>query len=67
MVGAYSIVTMHDFFGPRLVPVHVSAVFENTDPVKEIVSADEAPAPELVNVNVCDAVLPATAATAPKL
>jgi hypothetical protein len=60
--------TLHDFFGPRLMPVHASAVFEKADePVTEIFSADVALVPELVTLNACDALLPAAALTAPKL
>jgi hypothetical protein len=31
VVGAYWTVTLHDFLGPRLLAVHVSAVTENAD------------------------------------
>jgi hypothetical protein len=51
LIGAYCTVTLHDFCGPRLAAVHVSAVVENAD-------APVAAPPELVSVNVCDAVVP---------
>jgi hypothetical protein len=61
VVGAYWMVTVHDFFGPRLVAVHVSAVFENADePVSETLSAPVAEPPEFLSVNVFDAVVPAS-------
>jgi hypothetical protein len=59
LVGAYCTVTLHDLFGPRLPAVHVSAVVENADaPVSDTVIAPVAAPPELVSVNVCDAVVP---------
>jgi hypothetical protein len=59
LIGAYCTVTLHDFCGPRLAAVHVSAVVENADaPVSDTVSAPVAAPPELVSVNVCDAVVP---------
>jgi hypothetical protein len=61
VVGAYWMVTVHDLFGPRLLAVHVSVVFENADePVSETVSAAVAEPPEFVSVNVFDAVVPAS-------
>jgi hypothetical protein len=65
-VGAYRTVTLHDFFGPRLVAVHPSAVFVNAvEPDSATVNIPVAVPPELVNVNVWDAVFPAC--TIPKL
>jgi hypothetical protein len=59
VVGAYRTVTLHDFLGPRLLAVHVSAVTENADePVSETLSAPVAEPPEFVSVNVLDAVVP---------
>ena len=81
LVGAYCTVTLHDFCGPRLAAVHVSAVFENADaPARlnhlgvEVATPEDvathqarltgdgidtvAEPPELVSVNVCDAVVP---------
>jgi hypothetical protein len=56
-VGANCTVTLQDFFGPRLVPLQVSAVLVNAaDPVNAIVSALVPEPPEFVSVNVCDAV-----------
>ena len=61
VLGEYWTVTLHDFFGPRLVAVHVSSVFENADePVSETVNAPVAEAPEFVSVTVFDAVVPET-------
>jgi hypothetical protein len=61
VVGAYRTVTLHDFLGPRLLAVHVSAVTENADePVSETLSAPVAEPPEFVSVNVFDAVVPAS-------
>jgi len=58
-------VTLHDFFGPRLVPVQVSAVILNAaagvpaDGVSVIFSAEVAEPPELLSVNTLgDAVEP---------
>ena len=53
VVGAYWTVTVHVFFGPRLVAAHVSAVFVNAaDPDKAIFSALVAEPPEFLSVNV---------------
>ena len=58
--GAYRTVTLQCFFGPRLVAVQVSAVFENADPGKDTVSAPAAEPPVFFNTKVCDAVVPAS-------
>jgi hypothetical protein len=42
----------HDFTGPRLVPVHVSAVFLKPAADSERVSAPVADPPEFVSLNV---------------
>lgn len=51
-VKAYRTATVHDFRGPRLVPVQRSAVLVN--PAPEAVRAAEAEPPEFLSVNVCD-------------
>jgi hypothetical protein len=54
-LGLYWTVTFHDFRGPTLVAVQVSAVFVYAaDPDSATVSAAVALPPELVSVNVCD-------------
>jgi hypothetical protein len=54
-VGAYCTVTMHDFLGPKLVPVQPSAVTVNAPgPDKATVNAADAEPPVLVSMNVCD-------------
>jgi hypothetical protein len=55
-VGLYRTVTVHDFLGPRLVPLHRSAVIVNApgDGEIEITRALVAEPPEFVSVNVCD-------------
>ena len=54
-VGAYSIVTMHDFLGPKLVPVQPSDVTVNVaGPDNETVNAADAEPPVFVSVNVRD-------------
>lgn len=51
--------TLHDFRGPRLVPLQVSAVLVNAEElVRLIVSAALAEVPELERVNVCLAAWP---------
>lgn len=51
--------TPHDFFGRSRTVVQVSAVLVNADePVKVIFSAGVAAPPELVRVNVWDALWP---------
>lgn len=58
-VGAYWIVTLHDLSGPRLRPVHVSAVVVNAvEPGSVTVIAPEALPPVLLSVNVCNVVVP---------
>ncbi|HEU4734271.1 MAG TPA: hypothetical protein VFT22_40545 [Kofleriaceae bacterium] len=55
-LGLYWIVTLHDLFGPRLVALQLSAVFVNAAELDRLmVSAPVAEPPELVSVNVCDA------------
>jgi len=56
VVGAYWTVTLHDFLGPRLVPVQASAVIVNGPGEGETVtfSALVAEPPELVSANCCD-------------
>jgi len=44
--------------GPRLVPVHESAVLVNAEPVTVMVSAEVAEPAELVRVNVTESVRP---------
>jgi hypothetical protein len=53
--GLYSTVTVHDFLGPRLLPLHTSAVIVNGPGSGETVtvSAAEAEPPEFVSVNSC--------------
>src|SRR6266576_3493192 len=59
VVGTYRRVTLHDFFGPRLVAAQVSAVFVNAaDPDKATVSAAVAEPPEFLSVNVCETLVP---------
>src|SRR5215210_1423156 len=59
LLGAYCTVTLHDFFGPRLTAVQVSAVFENTaDPLSNTFSAAVATPPEFVSVNAFRRVVP---------
>jgi hypothetical protein len=59
--GANRTVTVHVWPGPRLVPVQVSLVMKNStegNGDRLIVSVPVAAPPELVSVNVCDAVCP---------
>lgn len=61
VAGAYRMVTLHDVFGFSFAPLQVfpiSVIAE--EPVKEILSAAVAVPPELVIVNVWDAVWPAS-------
>jgi hypothetical protein len=53
-VGAYWTVTIHDFLGPKLVPVQASDVTVNVPgPDSDTISAADAEPPVLVSVNVC--------------
>jgi len=53
-------VTLHVFFGPRLVPVQVSAVLMNAEePDRVIFSAEVSVLPELVRLTALDTVWPA--------
>src|SRR5262245_33693581 len=59
VVGAYSTVTVHDFLGPRLVPLQLSSLTESSGAsVSVTVSAAEADPPEFVSVTVSAAVVP---------
>jgi hypothetical protein len=59
VAGANCTVTVHDFSGPRLVAVQLSAVMVNAaEPDNATVSTALADPPELASVNVCDAVWP---------
>jgi hypothetical protein len=52
-------VTLHDFAGPRLFPVHVSAKIVNCGSMRGVtVSTDVAEPPEFVSVNVAAGVAP---------
>ena len=58
-VGAYWTVTLQDFFGPRLAPVQVSAVFAKAAEADRVtVRAPVAPLPWLVSTNVWKATVP---------
>ena len=58
VVGAYWTVMLHDFFGPRLVPVQLSAVTEKAEePVSVTLRALVALPPEFLSVNVCEEVV----------
>jgi hypothetical protein len=58
-IGAYRTVTMHDFLGPRLVPVQPSDVTVNVPgPDNETFSAADAEPPVLVSLNVWGLVSP---------
>jgi hypothetical protein len=62
-VGAYSTVTAHDFFGPRLVPVQASDVIENaSEPESATFSAPDAEPPEFLSVKAFEAVCPGVTA-----
>jgi hypothetical protein len=57
--GANRTAIVHDLPGPRLVPVHVSAVMVNAaDPASATFSAPVADPPELASVNACEAGCP---------
>jgi hypothetical protein len=50
-------VTLHVFFGPRLVPVQVSAVLMNAEEPGTVIFSAEVPVlPELVRLNALDTV-----------
>jgi hypothetical protein len=57
-VGSYWMVTLHDFLGPRLVPVQPSAVTEKAEePVSVTLRALVPLPPEFLSVNVCEEVV----------
>jgi hypothetical protein len=60
VAGAYWTVTLHDLFAFTLAPLQVSPILVNAEePARVILSAEVAMLPELVSVNVWDAVWPA--------
>ena len=60
MAGVYRTVTLHDLFGPRLVPVQLSAVLVKApEPASVIFSTAVAESPKLVRVNALERVCPA--------
>jgi len=57
--GAYRTVTAQDFTGPRAIAVQLSDVTENAvEPESMTFSVPVPEPPELVSVNVCDALAP---------